>query len=138
MAKDIYHDIVREAIEKDGWTITNDPYRLAILGRDAQIDLGAEKMMIAADKGVERIAIEIKSFINPSFTYDFHLALGQYLNYILLLEEQDAERELYLAVSQEVYDTNFHHLAVEKAIQRYNLKIVVFDSENLTIISWIK
>jgi hypothetical protein len=64
--------------------------------------------------------------------------LGQYLNYILLLEEQDAERELYLAVSQEVYDTNFHHLAVEKAIQRYNLKIAVFDSENQTITSWIK
>ena len=28
MAKDIFHDIVREAIEKDGWTITNDPYQI--------------------------------------------------------------------------------------------------------------
>lgn len=26
MAKDLYHQIVREALEKDGWTITQDPY----------------------------------------------------------------------------------------------------------------
>lgn len=138
MAKDIFHNIVREAIEKDGWTITNDPYRLSVLERDAQIDLGAEKMMISADKGLERIAIEIKSFINPSFTYDFHLALGQYLNYNLLLEEQDPERELYLAVSEEIYQAHFHNLAVEKAIGRYNIKIVVFDSEKKIITSWKK
>jgi hypothetical protein len=27
-AKDIYHDHVKEALEKDGWTITDDPYKL--------------------------------------------------------------------------------------------------------------
>ncbi|MEY4904824.1 MAG: XisH protein [Bacteroidota bacterium] len=26
MAKDIYHKIVREILELDGWTITHDPY----------------------------------------------------------------------------------------------------------------
>ena len=28
MAKDIYHDTVRTALEKDGWTITDDPFNL--------------------------------------------------------------------------------------------------------------
>jgi hypothetical protein len=28
MAKDIFHDTVRKALEKDGWKITHDPYRL--------------------------------------------------------------------------------------------------------------
>lgn len=29
MAKDIYHQIVKEALLKDGWTITHDPYLLS-------------------------------------------------------------------------------------------------------------
>lgn len=28
MAKDIFHDTVKLALQKDGWTITHDPYRL--------------------------------------------------------------------------------------------------------------
>ena len=28
MAKDIFHETVKKALEKDGWTITHDPYRL--------------------------------------------------------------------------------------------------------------
>ncbi len=27
-AKDIYHDVVKQALIKDGWTITDDPLRL--------------------------------------------------------------------------------------------------------------
>jgi hypothetical protein len=29
-ARDYYHDVVRNAIKKDGWTITQDPYRLKL------------------------------------------------------------------------------------------------------------
>ncbi|MCU0392571.1 MAG: XisH family protein [Thermoflexibacter sp.] len=137
MAKDIFHEVVKTALSKDGWTITHDPYRILALGKDVQVDLGAEKPIIAAEKGMERIAVEVKSFINPSFTYDFHLALGQYLNYLLLIEEQEPERELYLAVSEEIYETHFHNLAIQKAINRYQIKIVVFDPTNL-IKQWIK
>lgn len=32
MAKDIFHDAVRSALEKEGWNITADPYRVKILG----------------------------------------------------------------------------------------------------------
>jgi hypothetical protein len=31
MAKDIYHQAVRNALEKEGWTITHDPFRIPIL-----------------------------------------------------------------------------------------------------------
>ena len=76
MAKDIYHQIVKEALIKDGWTITNDPYLIPRTNRKPyEVDLGAEKF-IAAEKGLEKIAVEIKSFINSSMTYDFHTAFG--------------------------------------------------------------
>lgn len=138
MAKDIFHNTVRQALEADGWLITHDPYRLSVLGREVQIDLGAEKVLMAAEKGMDRIVVEIKSFLNPSFTYDFHLALGQYLNYLLLLEEHEPDRLLFLAVSKSVYESEFDNLAVQKAIKRYSIHILVFDDSTKSIASWIK
>lgn len=42
MARDLFHQIVREALEADGWEITHDGYRLFTeLIKDAlTIDLG--------------------------------------------------------------------------------------------------
>ena len=58
-AKDFYHDTVRHALEKDGWEITHDPYFMRIGRRKGYVDLGAE--MVAAERGTEKIAVEIKS-----------------------------------------------------------------------------
>jgi fatty acid-binding protein DegV len=66
------------------------------------------------------------------------LALGQYLNYILLLEEQEPDRVLYLAVSENIYELYFHNLAVQKAIERYHIKILVFDAQLQIVKSWIE
>lgn len=30
MAKDLFHDCVKEALIKDGWNITDDPYELRV------------------------------------------------------------------------------------------------------------
>ena len=61
MAKDKFHQQVREALEKEGWTITHDPYKIMIGRRRGYIDLGAE--IIGAEKGDQIIAVEIKSFL---------------------------------------------------------------------------
>ncbi|MFM5896387.1 MAG: element excision factor XisH family protein, partial [Dolichospermum sp.] len=60
-AKDIFHDAVRKGLEKEGWVITDDPLRIRSGRVDMQIDLGGEKIL-AAEKGEEKIAVEIKSF----------------------------------------------------------------------------
>ena len=41
-AKDIYHNTVRNALEKDNWQITKYPFVLKWGIRDLYIDLGAE------------------------------------------------------------------------------------------------
>jgi len=56
MARDKFHYIVRTALEKDGWTITHDPYPLQLTRRKLGIDLGAEKV-IAAVRELEKIAV---------------------------------------------------------------------------------
>jgi hypothetical protein len=44
-ARDKYHDAVRNALIKDGWTITHDPLRLVWGKRDMYVDLGAKKLL---------------------------------------------------------------------------------------------
>jgi hypothetical protein len=65
-AKDIFHDCLKHALIhaliKDGWIVTNDPLSLKIGKKDLFIDLAAEKILIA-EKGTEKIDVEIKSFI---------------------------------------------------------------------------
>ena len=73
---------------KDGWIITDDPYIIPRTNnKPYEVDLGAEKF-IAASKEQEFIAVEIKSFIGSSMTYDFHTAFGQYSIYRFLLENE--------------------------------------------------
>jgi hypothetical protein len=79
-AHDAFHDAVKNGLIKEGWTITHDPYPLEYGGKDLYVDLGAEKM-IAAERGNQLIAAEIKSFIGPSVITDYHAAPGQFLNY---------------------------------------------------------
>ena len=58
MAKDIFHNIVREALLFDGWEITHDPFKIMLGQRRGYIDLAAEKEVIAAEKESQKIAVE--------------------------------------------------------------------------------
>lgn len=66
MAKDLYHEVVKEALIKDGWTITHDPYKIKLSRTKLNVDLGAEKLLVA-EKENSKIAIEIKTFGGDSF-----------------------------------------------------------------------
>nr|WP_313887505.1 XisH family protein [Nodosilinea sp. LEGE 07088] len=96
-AKDLFHDAVKRALEKDGWTITHDPLFISFGGVEMYVDLGAERIL-AAQRGNEKIAVEIKSFVGASATTEFSMALGQFLKYQLALEEEQPDRTLYLAI----------------------------------------
>jgi len=93
MAKDRDQETVCIALEKDGWTITADPYILR--GSDITLlaDLAAERLIVA-QKEKEEIVIEIKSFSNQSVIHTFHTVVGQYRNYNRLLRVQDKKRML--------------------------------------------
>ena len=41
MAKDRFHDAVKTALEKEGWTIIADPYEVSVGDVDFEIDLAA-------------------------------------------------------------------------------------------------
>ena len=138
MAKDIIHEEVRKILESNGWTITHDPYSLYLEKRTLSIDLGAERI-IGAEKGSEKIAVEVKSFIKESFIYDFHEVLGQYLIYEEFLFDQEPDRELYLAVTVKVFESKFKDDAdVLRICRKFKIKILIFDEITNVIAQWKK
>jgi hypothetical protein len=72
-AKDIFHEAIKHGLEKDQWQISSDPLKLVWEEVKVKIDLAAERL-IAAERGEEKIAVEIKSFIGMSAISDFHTA----------------------------------------------------------------
>lgn len=137
VAKDRFHDVVKIALTKEQWIITQDPFGFKYGKVDCQIDLGAEKLL-AAERENEKIAVEIKSFLNPSAITDFYAALGQFLSYRLALETIDPERTLYLAVPLESYQTFFQLDFTQTAIKKYQVLLIVYDPVKEIIIKWIK
>jgi hypothetical protein len=135
MAKDLFHQAVKQALIKDGWTITNDPLTIRIDRVKLEIDLGAEKVF-AAERNGQKIAVEVKSFINPSTINDFHNALGQFLNYRLALQMTESNRTLYLAVPIDVFNTFFQERFTQAVIEQYNLKILAYEPNIEEIITW--
>lgn len=135
-AKDIFHDKVKNALIKDGWKITDDPYSLKWdNGENLLVDLAAERV-IAAEKGNEKIAVEIKTFIGKSTMFDLHLAVGQFMVYQIALEEKEPDRILFLAVPMETMQEIFLKPKASKLTERVDLKIIGFDVEKEVIVEW--
>src|SRR6476620_9917165 len=127
-ARDLFHDAVKKALQKEEWEITADPLIVKIQGVKFEIDLAAEKIL-AAEKLGQKIAVEIKSFLNNSAITDFHLALGQFLNYRLALHIKEPNRTLYLAVPFDTFDSLFQEPFIQEAVNVYQLKLVVYDPQ---------
>lgn len=135
-ARDIFHEQVKHALIKDGWTITADPLTIPFGNTEVYVDLGAEKLL-AAEKGAAAIAVEIKSFIQPSIIHEFHTALGQFLNYRAALVPIDPRRRLYLAMPYDTYSTFFVQPFLQSILQQYQVETIVYDPVTEEIVQWI-
>jgi hypothetical protein len=135
VAKDLFHQVVKDALIKDGWNITHDPFPVDYGDVQMQIDLGAERLL-AATKDKTIIAVEIKSFVRPSAISEFHTAVGQYLNYRRALRAQEPNRVLYLAVPSQTYDEFFRLRFIAEGIEEYQICLIVYDVEDRSIVKW--
>ncbi len=135
-AKDIYHDTVKRALQKDGWTITHDPFPLQIGRKRLSADLGAERL-INAEKGTQKIVVEVKSFVGRSDVKDLEQALGQYILYRQVLNEMRSDRSLYLAISQAIFNSVFTIELGQVLLKNQIIKLIVFDDKSEVIVQWI-
>ncbi len=136
MAKDIIHNIVKNALIKDGWIITHDPFTIRYEDAVVFADLAAERI-IAAERADQKIIVEIKSFTSPSAMQDFKVALGQYQTYLPFLKELGLEHKLYLAISDVVHEQFFQRPSIQLLVRWYTLPIIVVNTTTEEIVEWI-
>jgi hypothetical protein len=134
-AKDIIHDPVREALENDGWEITDDPLTLLYKDKNVFIDLGAQRL-IAARRDHKKIAVEIKSFIGLSIMRDLELALGQYVLYRSFLNELEPDRHLYIALSHAAFLTLMRSEAIQMLLRVNHVSLLVVNLDSKEIVLW--
>ena len=80
--------------------------------------------------------MEIKSFLSPSQMHDLELALGQFLLYRSILEEQEPGREIFLAIPDEPAEI-LEEPVGQLLIAKHLIRAVVFDPEKEEIVQWI-
>jgi hypothetical protein len=135
-AKDTYHSSVINALRKDGWTITHDPYTITFGQKDVFVDLGAERL-VAAEKGTDRIAVEIKSFQGNSDIRDFENAIGQYVFYRSLLTRFEPGRKIFLAVPFTVFANTFQEPIARPVLVDQAIAVIAFDPHEEVIVQWM-
>ncbi len=143
--RDIIHDVVKQALVYEGWDITDDSYVISYGERFLFVDLGASatqpfeqpgSQILGAQREDRQIAVEIKEFRGRSAMADLEQAHGQYVLYKLLLRRVDPTRELYLAVTDVVYDALFREPIGELVIKEVPLQLLVIASEKAEVLQW--
>jgi hypothetical protein len=135
--KDVFYSTVKDALEKDGWIITHDPYPLKMGKRNLFVDLGAEAPL-GAEKEGRKIAVEIKSFIGTSEITDLERALGQYSLYLILMSQVESDRQLYMAVPMDVFHGILSEPDGRRVLEALTVNVIVFDPIEVKLEQWIE
>ncbi len=127
---------MKNGLIKEKWIITDDPLSLDFDNSRIQVDLAAERL-IAAERDLEKIAVEVKSFLAASTIDEFHLAVGQYFSYHIALQEQQPDRQLYLAIPVFTYQEFFSRPFAQKTIRKAQISLIIYDPMEEVILEWI-
>ncbi len=136
MARDIIHNQVKNALIKDGWIITADPFQLEYQEFRLFVDLLAEQPF-TAQKENQNIAVEIKSFVGQSFVYSLQQAIGQFTMYHKFLKKMMPEYQLFMAINEIIYYRYFEQNAVQLLMQELPLALIVVNIQREEIVKWI-
>lgn len=134
--KDQIHEAVKNALIKDGWTITDDPYRIVYEDTDVYADL----RIVKTEAGTilrRTLVIEIKGFTGDSPIHNLEGALGQYELYRIYLKRIAPTEKLYLAINASTYTEQFTRPAFAIIIMEKSLPLLVVDTEREEVVQWI-
>jgi hypothetical protein len=99
-------------------------------------DLAAERPF-TAERGDEKIIVEVKSFVGRSAIQDFKIALGQYMLYLPAVNTLVPEYRLYIAISELAYDSDLQRDIIQLAVQTHHVPLIVVDIAGEEITKWI-
>ncbi len=118
------------------WIIIDDPIYIEYRGARVYADLAAEQTL-AAEKAQRKIVVEIKVFASPSPMTELERAVGQYGIYRTFLKRLSPERELFLAVAEDIYQDFFTRPAIRDIIKDHDIRLIIFHPEREGIVLWL-
>ena len=138
--KDLYYDLVKNALRQDGWRITHDPLRLR--WPPGQVapghgEAGAEELLLAAEKDERKIAVVTKSFIGLTDLQELPKAFAQLAIYRQAVHRLDPDRTLYLAVRQATYEAFVTGQVRTLFPMSCSLLLLVFEPRAEAILRWL-
>jgi hypothetical protein len=132
--RDLYHQVVRNALEKAGWIIISDPMSLVIDSTYVYVDLEAR---FATHQNETLRAIEIK-VVKPTRALDeIEKAIGQYIIYRGLLELHYPYHQCYLAIPQTAYEKHLSGSDFQYILSSNEIHLLIFDQVQEEVIQWI-
>lgn len=134
---DTIHQAVKNALIKEGWTISADPYKIEYKDLTLYADLAADRPL-AAERGEEKIVVEVKSFLGPSQVQDLKLAVGQYIMYRSFLRITAPERRLYMAVSSDVYEEFFKRESIQLVVHANQVTLFSVNILQEEVVVWTR
>jgi len=137
-ARDLYYDLVKNALRKDGWRITHNPLRLPRQSHGTQTRSGevVEEPLLAAEKDERKIAVAVKSFVGRCDAEVLHKALEHLRLCHTRLYAAEPGRTLYLAVRQTIYRDYFTGAVGAQLLASQPILFMVFDPRTESIVNW--
>lgn len=136
-AKDRYHETVKAALIKDGWTIVSEQFYVSS-DRRMYIDLEAEHPALAQSIQQQIILVEVKELFEVKSPFEaLANAIGKFVLYQEALIEADESKPLYLAVSETSYNEMLKQGLGAKVVKRLAIPLIVFDPAQEIITQWL-
>lgn len=132
-AKDRYHDTVKRALIKDGWSVTAEQVRLTFGDRYLWIDMQAEKL-----DQQRIILVEVKELDDVDSPVEaLASAVGKYLLYRLGISYTQQSIPLFLAVTEASYAGILSTTMGQSVLNQTRISLLLFDPEQEAIVKWI-
>ena len=136
MADDAILPQVKNALRKDGWTVSDEPFTIEYESDRFYADIYAVRE--EAGKARRVIIVEVKTFGAPSPMREFEQALGQYEIYRDLLEVNALDYDLYLAIDTVAHRKLLMRPTFPLICKRHHVALLIVETKTEEIIQWIK
>jgi hypothetical protein len=134
--QDLYHDVVKNALRKDGWRITQTALQLKV-GANTRAGELWEGPLLAAEQDERKVAVAVNSFVGRSDLADLAQTLGQLALSRPRFHAMALDRVLYLAVRQATYSACFAEGDGKLLLARQHMPLLVFDPRTEAIVHWV-
>ena len=134
--QDLYHDVVRDALRKDGWRITHTALQLKARAEASAGELWEGPWLIA-DKDERKVAVAVSSFVGRSSPEDILQTWRQLALSRSRLYTMDSDRVVYLAVRQATYSACFGGTEGDLLLEKEHMQLIVFDPRAEAIVQWV-